>query len=195
MRLPRFIAPTTPSAGTGLVRASDIGALTDTGSAEFAAIAGAGKALQGVAGLAFRAYQNRQALDDQVFAGEADKRAFDAHKEGMGTYIEFDPSIGNTNPNDPKSYYDGTKIINFNNAKKEEFLNLTYKDYEVKIPMYKSLDDVPIEIIFIYLRLHSDPCIKCHKLERCDILVTLNGLCRVCVVNEHIDGMMWGKHK
>ena len=67
------------------------------------------------------------------------------------------------------------------------------KDYKVEIPMYESLDDVPIEMIFTYLKLHRDPCIKCHELERCDVLVTLDGVCRVCVVNEHINGMMWGR--
>lgn len=133
MKLPRFIATTAPPRETGIARAQDIGALTRTGTAEFEAIERAGGKIQQTAGTAFQAWQNRRALDDQAFAGEADKRAFDAHKEGIGTYNEFDPAAGNINTNDPKNYYDGTKILSIDNPKKEEFLEATYKDYAKKI--------------------------------------------------------------
>ncbi len=132
MQLPRFTA-TTPAQGTGLARAGDIGALTRTGGQEFAAIEQAGRAIGDVSDTAFKAHQNREALDDQAFAGEAEKRAFDARREGIGTYAEFDPSIGNTNPTDPKNYYDGTKILNITSPKKDEFRDATYKDFEGKI--------------------------------------------------------------
>ncbi len=133
MKLPRYTATTPPPRETGLVRAQDIGALTNVGDAEFRAIQQAGGALKGAADTGFQALQHRQALDDQAFAGEADKRAFDAHKEGMGTYANFDPTIPNIDIRDAKNYYDGTKILNIDNKIKEEFLNATYKDYEAKI--------------------------------------------------------------
>lgn len=133
MRLPRFTAKTGPPTETGLARAQDIGALTRTGGQEFAALAQLGGAMQRTAGLGFQAYMQRQALDDQVTMGEISKRAVDANTEAENTIDLFDPSVGSALPDNPKEYYDGTKINRFDNPQKEKFRNSTYKKYETKI--------------------------------------------------------------
>ncbi len=131
MRLPRFDATTAPT-GTGLVRA-DPRAQTDVGDAQFRGLQAFGGAIQGVGGVAAKAAKARQALDDQAAMGEINKRAIDALNEGIGTYRNFDPLVGNTTPLNPKDYYDGQKAVNFNVPKKIEFRDLTQKGFEEKI--------------------------------------------------------------
>jgi len=133
MKLPRYTAKTPPPRETGLVRAQDIGALTRTGGQEFEAMQQMGGAMQKAAGLGFQAYMNRQALDDHATMGEISKRATDASVEATNAVTMFDPSVGDALPNDPKNYYDGTKVNRFDNPQKEAFINTTYKDYEAKI--------------------------------------------------------------
>lgn len=132
MKLPRFIA-TTPPPTVGAARATDIGALTNVGDAQFRAIAGAGRAVSRVAGQGLDALIKRNTLDDQAFAGEAEKRAGDAFKEGSATYEEYDPLANNVDPRDIKNYYDGTKVLAFNTQSKNEFRTLTHKDFMGKI--------------------------------------------------------------
>ncbi len=131
MRLPRFDATTAPT-GTGLVRA-DPRAQTDVGDAQFRGLQAFGGAIQGVGGVAAKAAKARQALDDQAAKGEADRRAIDALDEALDTYKNFDPLVGNTVPINPEDYYDPDKFLNFDNPKKAEFLDLTYKPFEEKI--------------------------------------------------------------
>ena len=132
MKLPRAIATTPPPREIGAVRA-DPRALTDVGDAEFRALQQAGGALQSAAGQAFKASQNRKALDDQAFAGEADKRAFDAMKTGLDTYAEWNVTDNNKDPRDIKNYYDGTKITSIDITKKNEFTAANNKDYMAKV--------------------------------------------------------------
>jgi len=133
VKLPKYIATTPPPRETGLARAQDIGALTRTGGAEYEAIAGAGKAIQQTANIGTQIYMNRQALDDQVTMGKISTRAIDAIAEATNAIGMFDPSIGDALPDDPKNYYDGTKVNRFDSPQKEAFINTTYKDDEAKI--------------------------------------------------------------
>ncbi len=131
MRLPKFRATTAPPRETGLVRA-DPQALTDTGDAQFRAIAGAGRAIQDLGSLAFDAHQKRVALDDQAFAGEADKRAFDSMKTGLSTYAEWNVADNNKDPRDIKNYYDGTKVT-LDTPKRDEFTAINNKEHMANI--------------------------------------------------------------
>lgn len=131
MRLPRFDATTAPT-GTGLVRA-DPRAQTDVGDAQFRGLQAFGAGLQAAGGSVAQIAAQRKALDDQAAKGEADRRAIDALSEGLDTYKNFDPQVGNTLPTNPKDYYDGDKLLNFDNPKKAEFRDLTFKDFEEKI--------------------------------------------------------------
>jgi len=151
MKLPVVDAQTAVT-GTGLVRA-DPRALTDVGDAQFRGLQAVGSVLQSVGGLAGReaqrrkkqeekAVKDRRALDDQARIGEANKRAIDAFDEGLDNYKNFDPQVGNTLPNNPKDYYDGDKLLNFDNPKKIEFRDLTQKDYNEKIlNLSKAIED------------------------------------------------------
>jgi len=84
MKLPRYTATTPPPTETGLVRAQDIGALTNTGDAQYRAIAGAGRALQDASVLMFDIQQRKQKISDdtqtdkisqniQIWAGEQEE--------------------------------------------------------------------------------------------------------------------------
>lgn len=89
MRLPRFIASTAVRE-TGLVRAGDIGALTDVGDAEFRAIQQAGQAIGAVSDLGLQAFMSRQAMDDELLMGQANMKA----KEALGLELT---AIGSRN--------------------------------------------------------------------------------------------------
>ncbi len=106
MRLPTFRASTAPPRETGLVRA-DPRALTNTGDAEFRAIAGAGRAIQDVGGLAGDAAIKRKNLDNEAAAGRADARSGDALKEATDAVNGMDLSLNSVLPDDPKKYYSG----------------------------------------------------------------------------------------
>ena len=66
MKLPRVTATTPPPRETGLVRAQDIGALTNIGDAEFRAIQQLGGALKGTAGMMFKIQQQKQKISDDT---------------------------------------------------------------------------------------------------------------------------------
>lgn len=67
MKLPRFTAQTPPPRTSGITRATDIGALTQTGEgAKFRSIQAVGGALRGLAGMLFRVQQDRQAIDTRL---------------------------------------------------------------------------------------------------------------------------------
>ncbi len=106
MRLPTFRATTAPPRETGLVRA-DPQALTNTGDAEFRAIAGAGRAIQNVGGIAGQAAIQRKNLDNEAAAGRADARSIDALTEATNAINGQDFSQNTVLPDDPKKYYSG----------------------------------------------------------------------------------------
>ncbi len=105
-RLPTFRAGTAPPRETGLVRA-DPGALTDTGDAQFRAIAGAGRAIQSAGGMAADAAIKHKNLDNQAAAGRADARSVDALTEATDAINGMDFSQNTILPDDPKKYYSG----------------------------------------------------------------------------------------
>ncbi len=106
MRLPTFVAGTAPPRETGLVRA-DPRALTDTGDAEFRAIAGAGRAIGGAGELLGNAAIKRKNLDNEAAAGRADARSIDALTEATNAINGQDFSQNTVLPDDPKKYYSG----------------------------------------------------------------------------------------
>ena len=106
MKLPTFRATTAPPRETGLVRA-DPQALTNTGDAEFRAIAGAGRAIQNVGGIAGQAAIQRKNLDNEAAAGRADARSIDALTEATNAINGQDFSQNTVLPDDPKKYYSG----------------------------------------------------------------------------------------
>ena len=110
MKLPRFVA----SGGvreTGLIRAQDIGALTNVGDAEFRAIQQAGAAIGNVADLGFRAFMSRQTLDDKQKIGELNRKAQEAERLEVSA-IGSRNLIGEQSLPDDKAYWDGTKGLN-----------------------------------------------------------------------------------
>ncbi len=106
MKLPRFISSTSVRE-TGLVRAQDIGALTNVGDAEFRAIQQAGQAIGHVSDVGFRAFMSRQALDDDIKMGEASVKVKEA--EGLEiTAIQSRNFIAEeTRPDDPEYWKGG----------------------------------------------------------------------------------------
>ncbi len=136
MKLPKVIASTPPPTDVGAARATDIRSLTDVGPAGqgFQAV---GQVVSKIAGAGLDVVaarkKKRQELDDQVFSGEASKRASGALTEAIGTWAEYDPIANNQDPRDVKNYYDGTKITGINNQMKEEFSGATYKTFRGKI--------------------------------------------------------------
>ncbi len=130
MKLPRYTATTPPPRESGVARAQDIGALTRTGGQEFKAIAQAGEAIQKTAGLGFRAYMDRQALDDQQKMGEISIKAQEAEKQGRDSIGLIDMAESRPLPNDP-DYYKGDKIPDSETwAKSNESV---FADYKKKI--------------------------------------------------------------
>ncbi len=110
MRLPRFIASGAVRE-TGLVRAQDIGALTNVGDAEFQAIQQAGQAIGAVSDLGFRAFMSRQALDDKQKIGELNRKAQEAERLEVSA-IGSRNLIGEQLLPDDKAYWDGSKGLN-----------------------------------------------------------------------------------
>lgn len=132
MKLPRFVA----SGGvreTGLVRAQDIGALTNVGDAEFRAIQQAGAAIGAVSDLGTRAFMSRQALDDKIATTEANMRAQDAATEGIGAISAYDVKVGQPLPDNIKEYYNGDKVNPFSTVNKDRLYVGTFNDYKAKI--------------------------------------------------------------
>jgi hypothetical protein len=109
MKLPRAIA-TIPPGQTGSVRARDIGALTDVGDAEFRAIQQAGGAIQKTADVAFQAWENRRALDDQQKIGEINQKAEESDILGIREVGLTDLSAIRPLPDSP-DYFNGSKIL------------------------------------------------------------------------------------
>ncbi len=100
MRLPRHIA----SGGvreTGLVRATDIGALTNVGDAEFRAIEQVGRAVGKASGLAHRALMSRQAIDDTIESGKATQRVQESWNKVDSTVTNLVPDLDMPLPDDP----------------------------------------------------------------------------------------------
>ena len=129
MKFPRFIASTAVRE-TGLVRAGDIGALTDTGDAEFRAIQQAGQAIGAVSDLGVRAFMSRQAMDDELLMGQANTKA----KEALGLEVT---AIGSRNfkteerlVTDPK-YWTTDDI--YNTVKRTADIRTAHNSYSSKI--------------------------------------------------------------
>ena len=120
MKLPRHTASTPPPRETGLVRA-DPGALTNTGDAQFRAMEGAGRALQDVAEIGFKAFMDRQALDDEIYAAEAGVKLQDSIKLGVDTAAGYDVKASQPLSPDIKDYWDGGKLNPFDIKAKTEF--------------------------------------------------------------------------
>ena len=100
MKLPRFTA-STPAQGTGLVRANDIGALTNTGGAQYKAMAEAGKVIGDVVDIGFKAYMHRQELDDIIESGVATQRVEDSWSKVNDTVNVLNPMADMPLPDDP----------------------------------------------------------------------------------------------
>lgn len=116
MRLPRFVA-TTAVRETGLVRAQDIGALTNVRTGEFREIEQAGRAVSRVSDLGFRAFMSRQSLDDVIEAGDVNQKDQELWREGRETAANYIPSVDEVLPNDP-NYLKKTTATIFSNAVK-----------------------------------------------------------------------------
>ncbi len=127
MKLPRFIATTPPPRETGLMRAQDIGALTDVGGAEFRAIEQAGGALKGAANLGFQAFMHRQSIDDIAEAGKATQREQELWNKAETEVELYQPQGDIPLPNDPEY---NKKMLAFDTDGREKYLNKLLKDIE-----------------------------------------------------------------
>ena len=105
-RLPTFRATTAPPRETGLVRA-DPQALTNTGDAQFRAIAGAGAGIQSIGGMAADAALKHKNLDNEAAAGRADARSVDSLNEMTLAIKGLDISQNVVLPNTPEKFYSG----------------------------------------------------------------------------------------
>lgn len=130
MKFPRYIASTAVRE-TGLVRAQDIGALTNIGGAEFQAIEQAGRAISGAADLSAREYLQRQAIDDDIEAGDVNLKDLEIIKRGLETARNYVPSMDEVLPDDANYLTKTTAAIFSNEVKakvRADILNGYEKD-------------------------------------------------------------------
>lgn len=127
MRLPRVIASGAGVRETGLVRAQDIGALTNVGAAEFQAIEKAGRAIGAVSDLGVQAYLNRQAVDDIHESGVATQRIQESWNKADDAVRNFNPAHDMPLPDDPK-YLE--TLTTFGTRERDEFLLSSLGDVE-----------------------------------------------------------------
>lgn len=126
MKLPRHTA-SGPVRETGLVRAQDIGSLTNVGDAEFRAIEQAGRAIGAVSDMGVRALQSRQALDDTIESGKATQRVQESWNEAEESVDNFNPAHDLPLPGDPK-YLE--TLTTFGTTERDAFLQSSLKDIE-----------------------------------------------------------------
>lgn len=100
MKLPRFLASGAVRE-TGLVRAQDIGALTNVGDAEFRAIEQAGRAIGAVSDMGFRALKQRKALDDDIRWGNATTKMEEGHGVSFKALEKANYTVDEPLPDDP----------------------------------------------------------------------------------------------
>lgn len=128
MKLPQFIASTSVRE-TGLVRAQDIGALTNVGDAEFRALSQVGAAIGSAADKATRAYLQRQIIDDDIEAGDVNLKDLEIIKRGLGTARNYVPSVDEVLPDDA-DYLKKTTAAIFSNEVKAKVRADILSDYE-----------------------------------------------------------------
>ena len=123
---PGFTATTPPPRISGAVRATNIGALTRTSEqAELRGIGAFGRGLQQVAGIAFQAAQNRQAIDDTIEWGTATSRVKDRFRLAEDAAERMDVSLDMPLPDDP----DYLKTLqSFSTDARDKFLTDALKD-------------------------------------------------------------------
>lgn len=92
MKLPRFIASTPPPTQTGAVRA-DPRALTDTGDAQFRAIAGAGRALSNIAHMGLDSLIKRKRIDEDVRWGSGTTKTEEFSQGAVQTALDTDFTV------------------------------------------------------------------------------------------------------
>lgn len=112
MKLSRYTAQTPPPRSSGLIRATDIGALTQTGEqAKWSGVGAFGRGLEFAGRLAFQARQHRQALDDDVESGLFSQKSEERINLGLDEVTNFD---WNTNMPQPGSedYYERLETYN-----------------------------------------------------------------------------------
>ncbi len=126
MKLPKYIASTAVRE-TGLVRAQDIGALTNVGAAEFQAIEQAGRAIGHISDLGARAYMNRQALDDIIESGVATQRVQESWNKAEESVRNFNPAHDMPLPDAPK-YLE--TLTTFGTKERDAFLQSLLEDIE-----------------------------------------------------------------
>ncbi len=100
MKLPRHISSTSVRE-TGLVRAQDIGALTNVGDAEFRAIQQAGRAIGAVSDMAHNAFMKRKKLDEDIRWGNATTKMAEGHGASASALTAADYTVDEPLPGDP----------------------------------------------------------------------------------------------
>lgn len=127
MRFPRFIAGGAGVRETGLVRAQDIGALTNVGDAEFRAIEQVGRAIGAVSDLGTQAFMSRRALDDTIESGKATQRVQESWNQAEDSVDNFNPAHDLPLPGDPK-YLE--TLTTFGTRERDAFLQSSLRDIE-----------------------------------------------------------------
>lgn len=126
MKFPRFLASGAVRE-TGLVRAQDIGALTNVGDAEFRATEQAGRAVSKVSDIAHRAFMSRRALDDTIESGKATQRVQESWNQAEESVDNFNPAHDLPLPGDPK-YLE--TLTTFGTTERDGFLQSSLSDIE-----------------------------------------------------------------
>ncbi|GAF91422.1 unnamed protein product, partial [marine sediment metagenome] len=102
MKLPRYTAQTPPPRISGVARATNIGALTQTSEqAKWSGVGAFGRGLSFAGQMAFQARQNRQALDDTIEWGTATSRVKDRFRLAGDAAERMDVSMDMLESDDP----------------------------------------------------------------------------------------------
>lgn len=125
---PGFTATTAPPRISGAARATNIGALTRTSAqARFSGLGAFGRGISAVGDIAFRASQNRQAIDDTIEWGTATSRTKDRFRLAEAAAERMDVSLDMPLPDDP----DYLKTLqSFSTDARDNFLAEALKDIE-----------------------------------------------------------------
>jgi len=125
---PGFTASTPPPRSSGLARAQNIGALTQSSEqAKWSGVGAFGRGMSYASQLSFQASQHRQALDDDIEWGTATTRVKDKFRLAGEAAERLDVSMDMPLPDDP----DYLKTLSsFSTTKRDQFLTESLKDIE-----------------------------------------------------------------
>lgn len=130
MRLPRYTAETPPPREPGLARATDIGALTQTGDIEvWRGISRLGQSMEYVARLGGAAYLQRKALDDDIRWGEGTLKTEEGVNELEKAADSYDYKVDEPLPDSPDYL---KSPLQLSVEKRDSLINDALSEYDKK---------------------------------------------------------------